>query len=344
MSAVTQSLDRARSLPPATLTDPAWFAHEQATVFGRSWIAVARVDQLLNPGDYVTFQLAADPLVVVRDRAGVLRAFPNVCRHRSTMIVEGSGSVPALQCQNHLWTWSLDGRLVGAPDFAGGEGFEPQEWCLTSLRVETWQGWVLVNLDSNAAAFADSVNALTERLALFELDGLVTGASIRCDAPFNWKVLVENFSESYHHAGVHPESLQRTFPGNRSWADHNGGEPWLWLDHVSLDVRYPPFTANVVFPMLAFSVLRGIAVTLWFKVQPISVDRTMLDIVALVPPDFADDGAELLVGVAEINDEDVRINVRTQHGLRSRFASPGPVHELERGCWQFRQWLASMTS
>ena len=91
-------------------------------------------------------------------------------------------------------------------------------------------------------------------------------------------------------------------------------------------------------------VLRGIAVTLWFKVQPISVDRTMLDIVALVPPDFADDGAELLVGVAEINDEDVRINVRTQHGLRSRFASPGPVHELERGCWQFRQWLASMTS
>jgi phenylpropionate dioxygenase-like ring-hydroxylating dioxygenase large terminal subunit len=335
----SQSIELARGLPGSMYVDPDGFERERRLIFARSWIPIARVDQLQQPGDFVTFDLAGEPLVVVCDKDQQINAYPNVCRHRNTTIMEGAGNSAALQCPNHRWTWSLDGRLVAAPDMETAVDFDRSQECLTALRVEVWQGWVLINLDRNAASFAAAVPGLTARCEEYGLADLVTGPVVRYDSKFNWKIQIENFSESYHHRSVHPETLQPAFPGSQSWAEDNGGEPWLWLDHVSVEPSLEPFTANVAFPMLVFSIARGAGV-LWFKLQPHSVDRTTLEIVILVPADAPPELGELLAeSIREINDEDVSINERTHAGMRSSFAVPGRISHLERGVWQFRQWL-----
>jgi phenylpropionate dioxygenase-like ring-hydroxylating dioxygenase large terminal subunit len=329
----------ARSLDRRRFTESSSFEAECEHVFSRHWIAVARHDDLANPGDFVTFQIGNDPLVILRDRTGELRAYPNVCRHRSMTIVEGSGNAKALQCPYHLWTWSLDGRLIGAPGFTERDEFTKDDFCLHALQTAQWQGWVFVNLDPDAKPIAESVPLLTSKLEEFDLASLVRGPSVHYESHFNWKVQVENFSESLHHQGVHPDTLQSTFPGAMSWAEDNGGEPWIWIDHVSVVDGIQPFTANVVFPFLLFSISRGLG-AVWFNVQPVAVDRTLLEIVTLVPPGTPADESQFFVDLLRsVNDEDLSINERTQRGLQSRFAQPGPVHELERGCWQFRNWL-----
>ena len=335
-----QPLHLASGFPPAMYTSTDVYELERELVFARSWIAVARHDQLAEPGAFVTAEIAGEPVVVVRGRDGALRAFPNVCRHRGITVVEGSGSAPALQCPYHLWTWSLDGRLVGAPHMDGADGFDPAAECLTPLAVEEWNGFVLVNLDPDATSLATQITGLTERCAPHDVASWVRGPSVHYDSAFNWKIQVENFIESYHHAGVHPETLHATFPGHRSFVDGNGGEPWSWLDHVSVADGIDPFAVPIAYPTLSFVIVRGLG-GYWFDMRPIDATHTSLDIVVLVPPDSPPEIADLLLESAvHVNDEDVLINERTQRGLRSRFAVAGRVSPLEQACWEFRRWVA----
>lgn len=229
---VTAPLESAYGLPPSTYVDQDAFESECRHVFSRSWLPVARMDQLQHPGDFVTYEIAGESLVVVRDRNDNIKAFPNVCRHRSTTIMKGAGHAATLQCPNHGWSWSLDGHLLAAPEMDQTLGFDREETCLFSLRVEVWLGWVLVNLDSAASSFASGVSGLTARCEPYGLGDLVMGPSVHYESQFNWEIQIENFSESYHHRSIHPQTLQPTFPGAKSWAEDNEGEPWQfrrWL-------------------------------------------------------------------------------------------------------------------
>src|SRR3954470_8738321 len=100
-------LESARTLAAECYVSDEVFAHEREQVFARSWLPVAREEDLANAGDYVTMDVVGDPIVVTRARDGALHAMANVCRHRNTTIVEGAGNVPSLQCPYHRWTYSL---------------------------------------------------------------------------------------------------------------------------------------------------------------------------------------------------------------------------------------------
>lgn len=329
-------LDAARSLPSRFFTDPAIFDVERELIFARSWISVAREEDLTESGDYVAVDIAGEPVVVVRGRDEELRAFSNVCRHRNTVIVEGSGHVNALQCPYHLWTYGLDGHLVGAPRMELSDT-ERDDLCLPSLGVECWQGWAFVNVDGTAAPLAPQVRGLEEICAPYELERMQRVGVVDCPGDWNWKISLENFAESYHHAGTHPTVLQTWAPGERSWAEDNRGEPWLSLDHVSTDDNIEPFTASVAFPMHMFSIARPSYMT-WFNLRPTAVDHVDLRIEVFAHPDAMPVPDIVTETVEAINDEDIVVNERTSRGLHSRFASPGPVSPLEEACWQFRRW------
>lgn len=169
----------------------------------------------------------------------------------------------------------------------------------------------------------------------------VTGpaAVIHADSTFNWKIEVENFAESYHHAGVHAETLQPVFPGQRSFVVETGDEPWCSIDHVSVLEGIEPFTVTVVFPHLLFSWTRP-DVVVWFDIRPLGVDRTSLDIRILAEPGADPSDLEQLADtLREINDEDAPINERTQAGLARRFSRPGRICHLEGANWRSRSWL-----
>jgi phenylpropionate dioxygenase-like ring-hydroxylating dioxygenase large terminal subunit len=320
--------------------DPAIFARERELIFGRSWIPVAREEDLTSPGDYVTIDIAGDPVVVTRGSDGVLHALANVCRHRNAKIVGGTGRTPNLRCPYHRWTYRLDGRLAAAPQMETTAGFDAVSICLPRFRVETWFGWVFVNLDPDAAPLAPQLRGLDALYAGHRVGEMRRVATLHQHLDCNWKIAVENFSESYHHAAVHAATLQPAFPGERSWAEDNRGEPWLSIDHVSVQPRLEPFTATVVFPLHTFSIIRPDGVD-WMRFEVHDVDDIDVQYQYFTLPEAAPDAAELeryLNVVRAINDEDNAINRRTAAGTRSRFAVPGPTSLLELGIRQFRRW------
>jgi phenylpropionate dioxygenase-like ring-hydroxylating dioxygenase large terminal subunit len=334
------SLDVATTLPPEVFVDPAWFDAERKVAHA-GWVAVARSVDVAERGAFVCAEVFGEPVIVVRARDGVLRALSNVCRHRSMVMLEGSGVASALQCPYHLWTYRLDGRLGAAPSMEAATGFEVGEVCLPEFAVVEWHGWVLVNIDRTAVDPAVAMPTLDSLLAEERVGEMVSVGTISSPADWNWKVSVENFLESYHHRGVHPATLDTTFPGHRSFASDPSGEPWAAVDHVSTAEGAEPFIAITVFPTLVFAVVRGVGLT-WFRLEPVSELASALTIDVLVLPEFAHDAAlgEMLVSSTRaINDEDVPINQRTMVGLRSRFAAQGRISNLEAATWHFRRWL-----
>ncbi len=327
--------------------DRAVFQSERELVFGRSWIPIAREEDLATAGDFVTMDIAGDSTVVTRGRDGELNALSNVCRHRNATLVEGAGRVNSLRCPYHRWSYRLDGRLAGAPDMAATEGFDPADICLPRFRVETWLGWVFVNLDPGAAPLAPQIRGIEALCAPYRLERMRRVAAFDFHLEWNWKIAVENFSESYHHAAVHPTTLQPTFPGERSWAEDNRGEPWLSLDHVSTNPAQEPFTASVVFPIHLFSILRPFGMD-WMRFEVHDVDDVDVQYQLFFLPELAGSDAptELVVNAARaINEEDTAVTRRAAAGIRSRFAALGPLSHLELGVSQFRSWwLGRMSS
>src|SRR5512134_3261419 len=138
LAAALGPLATASTLPPRCYVDPAVYAREVERIFRREWICVGREDEIAAPGDHFAFTLFGDPLVAVRGDDGAIRVLSRVCRHRWMPVVEGRGNRRSFQCPYHLWTYALDGRLLGAPEMQRAEGFERASCRLPALRVETW--------------------------------------------------------------------------------------------------------------------------------------------------------------------------------------------------------------
>ena len=332
----------ATTLPPALFNDPQWFAAECNRVFHSGWVAVARLTELANPNDFITTRIGGEPCLVVRDRAGGLNALSNICRHRfTTLIDEPSGSAPSLKCPYHLWTYRHDGQLLVAPQMDKAEGFGVDSVCLPRFAVVEWPGWALVNVDSNADPLPDVAPALGEIFEEHRVAEMVSVARTRFPTACNWKIIVNNFAESYHHRGIHPDTLESTYPGFRSFIGSVGHEPWVFLDHVSIVEGRDPFLVLVAFPNLLIAISRNFGMT-WFRLEPITAGDSILEIEAFVLPEFADEegiGDAFIQTLTAINDEDAVINRRTAEGLRSKFSDIGRLSHLEGALARFHRWL-----
>ncbi|MGH9530974.1 MAG: aromatic ring-hydroxylating oxygenase subunit alpha, partial [Terriglobales bacterium] len=190
---VDADIARSWTLPSRLYTDPAALAGEQQRIFSRTWQLVGRRDQVTNPGDYFTTEVAGEPLLIARDAEGKLRAFYNVCRHRAGPPAEGCGSRKVFRCSYHGWTYGLDGHLLNAPEFEGVEDFRPEEFGLAPLRVEEWALWVFVNLDDDAEPLLASLRELPAQAARFNLERLRFLERSEYLMQCNWKTYMDNY-------------------------------------------------------------------------------------------------------------------------------------------------------
>jgi len=193
-------LAQAYTIPASWYTDPRIANLELQSVFSRNWQAVGRLAQLERPGDYITATIANEPIVVVRGRDGKLRAFYNVCRHHAmTVMNEPCGHAEHMRCPYHGWTYNLEGELRGMTEFEGVKNFERADNGLVPVRVEPWENFVFVNLDSNAAPLHDflgSLVKLAKPLGFGQLQFVERRSYIQnC----NWKVYVDNFLDGGYH-------------------------------------------------------------------------------------------------------------------------------------------------
>jgi choline monooxygenase len=156
-------LSRATTLPARWYIDPAFLGLETERIFRRTWQPVGYVNQVSKPGDYFACDIAGEPLLIIRDAEGRLRALSNVCRHRASTIATSHGNCGTLRCPYHGWTYGLDGRLLGQPEFEGVEDWDRSAVSLPGFRVETWGPFVFVNLDACGPPLADVLGDIPQK-------------------------------------------------------------------------------------------------------------------------------------------------------------------------------------
>jgi len=209
--ATRRSLTRADTLSPHCYTAPEWYEKEKEKIFRKEWICVGREQKVANNGDYFTITLGEEPVVIVRDHKGVVRAFLNVCRHRAAKVAVGSGNARTLVCGYHCWTYTLAGDLIvvpGKPDpMIGTENFDRKKYGLLPIRLERWGGFLFVNFSEDAPSLMDWLGDLPQFLANYRLEEMLTNHELAFDVDVNWKVFVENTMESYHAGFVHSKFL-----------------------------------------------------------------------------------------------------------------------------------------
>ena len=202
----TLPLERARTIPASWYFDAEIYAAERRAVFGNSWQVAGRADQVAKPGQYLTAEVAGEPILVVRGEDQALRAFHNVCRHRGARVaIEPCGHATKLRCRYHGWTYDLSGRLRGVPEFDGVADFRREDNGLAVMMVDAWGPLVFVHGKPPAASLADFLAPLTARTAKAGLPKLRFAQRKEYDLACNWKVYVDNYLDGgYHVNTIHP--------------------------------------------------------------------------------------------------------------------------------------------
>jgi choline monooxygenase len=201
---IDANIARAWTLPARLYFDPETYQWERRKIFHRTWQVVGHRDQLANPGDYFTVELAGEPLLLGRDQNDEARGFYNVCRHRAGPPAQGRGSRKVFRCGYHGWTYGLDGQLIGAPEFEGVEAFDPEHFSLRPVRVGEWFDLIFVDLDDDAEPLAASLGGLSEQIGRYRFAEMKLFERRTYEMKCNWKTYVDNYLEGYHLPSVHP--------------------------------------------------------------------------------------------------------------------------------------------
>jgi choline monooxygenase len=338
--------------------DPEVLEEEQTRIFARTWQLVGHVSQLPGNCRYITASAGVEPVLVLRDDDGEVRAFRNVCRHRGSRLLSGTGECgKAIRCRYHGWTYRFDGALIGVPEGRAIPGLDKSKLGLFPVRVETMCGLVFVNLDGDATPLAEQVDGLPQRLERFGLERLKVKPEKETSQPANWKIVVDNYLEGYHVPIAHP-GLMRLYDYKNYDVDIH--ENWLWYDAPLRDKpsgnRIERAYQRLVEPMPGLTdedrrVWRYIfiypnttidlypdQVGIW-QINPDGPLRTRDFSLTLLPPNAGARSRVVQQTNRRINqltsDEDADLVANQQAGLETRGFTPGPLSQRERGLGWF---------
>jgi choline monooxygenase len=212
-------------------------------VWYRTWQMACRQEEVANPGDYYEYVIGTQTFLVVRGDDGVIRAFRNACRHRGTVLKQGSGNAPSLTCSFHAWCFSLKGELIDVPDRHLFPRVTDEEYRLREVGCDVWAGFVFINPDPERARqkpLFEFLGRIPEDLKPYHMDRYRSAmhASIQLDC--NWKAALEAFLETYHVASTHPQILPYLDDVNTTLetiGDHSRmilpyGVPSMRIEHV----------------------------------------------------------------------------------------------------------------
>jgi nitrite reductase/ring-hydroxylating ferredoxin subunit len=211
-SMLPQMLVRADGfVPKARYTDPAFAALEHEHLWSRSWQIACREEEVDAPGTFVEYEIGEETIAIGRSGDGTLHAFHNACLHRGRRLVDGCASYTdgQIRCPYHGWCYALDGRVVDIPDRTDF-GDLPADLALHDVRVDTWGGFVFVNVAPDAEPLREFLEPLPSLLAPYHLEQMRLRGTLTTIIDANWKAVVDAFNEGYHVQGLHPQILPWT--------------------------------------------------------------------------------------------------------------------------------------
>ncbi len=352
-----QPYEQARSMPAAFYTSKAFLGLERQALFKREWVCVGRVDEVAKPGDYMTFDILEEPILVLRGDDGKLRALSNVCRHRGMPIATGRGHARRLACPYHAWTYDTQGKLVGAPHMNERPGFDLSAVCLPEFRCEVWRGYIFVTLAEDTPALAPRLASLDQRINNYHFEDMTLHYVAEGVWETNWKCLMENFMEGYHLSALHrttlhkvnPTKLCRHFPPGDAYFGYSVGfTPGL----PRTTKGHPDLSDAEADTCVMFAVPPGLAVgggadySSFICIQPETVDRVRVKQGLYFHGDDWTQ-ADIDRAVALFEDtmtEDKDMLVGLMRGLRAQGYASGPLApaDYEGPIWDFIQYLGRM--
>ena len=314
-------LAEASTIPASWYLDPRVAELERQTVFSASWQVAARLEQVERPGQYVTCDIAGEPLIVVRGNDNRIRAFFNVCRHHAAAVMtQLAGDAAHLQCPYHGWTYSLEGHLKSAPDLGSIRNFDRNSMGLLPVQLAVWLRWVFVRIDNEGPPVTEIADLDISRFHWFER------RSYRLDC--NWKVFVDNYLDGGYHVPHLHTALDRVLDyfdyqielGERSclqWSPFSGGGRALyyWIyPNFMINVYPSAMDTNLVIP-------RGLSET------EVVFDFYFTDVSENARPR----NLASIAASEEIQNEDVAICASVQRGLASRAYVSGRLSARREG-------------
>jgi phenylpropionate dioxygenase-like ring-hydroxylating dioxygenase large terminal subunit len=335
-------LARSRTNPADAYTSADFFAWEVEHVFHPEWLCVGHASQVPEPGNFVNLDLLGEPLTIVRGADDEVRVLSRVCPHRGMDIMPegfghpgfepldlragraGCGQTRSLLCPYHHWSFELDGRLKGCTEMQAVEGFRREDQRLAQWTSEVWEGFVFVNPSGDAGPVRDRFASLLPSVAAWQLGRMRTVIELAWECPFNWKVMIENWTESYHHLGAHHRTLHPMMPARDTWTEaeqphfiraHLPYKPALVAELKKAETeardgagqnhehgralggfRAVPnldetqkFEWGLYLGFPCFMLLVAPDRALWYRLQPIAHDRCRLLTTTLITPEAAAD-------------------------------------------------------
>jgi glycine betaine catabolism A len=351
-----------KSLPRNAYAGPDFFAREQRGIFWDQWFYTGRSEGLESPGSYRVLDVAGESIIIIRGEDG-LHGHVNLCRHRGSRLLCGEGTLRgAIRCPYHAWAYAADGTLIASP-FVEHDDVPAESRKLHPVGVAEWGGFLFVHLsperaEHDGATLLAQLGQVPERLQRYPLAQLRTSRSIRYDVAANWKLILENYNECYHCAGVHPE-LCRVVPAFKvrggSDLDWENGIPHrdgAWTFTESGTSNRVPFAGldeyekvrhkgELIYPnfMLSLSADHVAAFSLWPKAPDLTeiICDVLFDPDEIAKPGF--DPSDAVDFWDIVNRQDWKICESVQSGMTSRRFESGYYAPMEDYSLDIRRYI-----
>jgi len=350
------------SLPGWLYHDAEFFTAEKRAFLRAAPQIVCHESEIGQAGEWRSLEYLDESVIVIRGDDGEARAFANVCRHRGSRLLDGTGGcAKVLTCPYHAWSYARDGRLVGVPHRAEYPGLEPDKLGLVAVAIENWRGFLFVTLEPGAPTVAEMMAPYEDEVAPYRFEELrAIGRVTNRPRQLNWKTIADNYSDGLHIPVGHP-GLTRLFGRNykieaREHVDRMEGE---LIDKPSTNPserayqRYLPAAEHLppshrrkwvyykLFPNVAFDIYPDQVDFMQFL--PVSATETVIREISYALPD---ERREMKVARhlnwrinRRVNAEDTELITRVQLGMQSPSYVAGPLGTSEVCLRSFAQKL-----
>ena len=341
-----------------------WFEKECLNIFHKEWFCVARTEDLAKPGEYRVINLTGESIILIHGKDGVIRAFFNVCKHRGCQLLDDNDKEGAsgnlinnIRCPYHSWTYNFDGSLLKAPHLK--INIKDQQYHLNEIKTEIWGGFIFLKIGKNNIQLKNHLGNTPNQFIRYPIKDLISKVNIKYTIKANWKVIIENYNECYHCAGIHPE-LCKVVPAFKK----NGGSNLIWEEGVPQrkgtntytftgTTNRPPFPGlnaaekerhfgQSIYPNLLISLsMDHIAA---FIIFPVDSGKTIIDFKILFHPEaissnnFDPNDAAEFWDTANI--QDWNICERVQKGMQSISFKQGYYSPMEDENLDIRKYIS----
>ena len=354
---VRKPLNEARHIPGYYYTSPEMFEIEKQRIFFRDWLAVARVEEVEKPGDFMTFRIAGEPIIVARDSDGGINAYMNRCAHRGVAVTEvAAGNTKNFTCPYHGWLYDLQGRLVGAPSMEQAVGFDKKHCRLKPLQVGLWAGWVFVSFSASPVPFAEWIAPYDAELSFLKQENCRLADKLVLEVNCNWKFPAENLMDNYHSRVLHVKTIGPTmgverFTGTRqgraAFNAYYDARPMVsdgksrfgmmpWLEGLEGKTERFACSAHIAPNMHLFARCDNVHP---FIMWPLGVNKVRIICYMLWPqewhaqPDFRERIAPYNAFTRQLMEEDGSVMESLHDAASSALYEPGRMSRLELGVY-----------